>query len=169
MPDGRGDFYFDTVALSNFSLVDRFDLLIARYGQRMRITSEVLDEVLEGVVTGHVSLAAVETALASARISSAESLSTSERDSYRELLRILSPGESSCIVCAKFRQGIVVSDDRTARECCKEHEVAFTGTIGILKAMCLDEMLSAHEADEILHAMIHSGYYSPVQRISDIL
>lgn len=169
MPDGRGDYYFDTVALSNFALVDRFHLLIARYGQRMRITSEVLDEVLDGIVTGHSSLAAVEAALASGRIGSAESLSTSERDAYRKLLRILSPGESSCIVCAKFRQGVVVSDDRTARECCKEHEVVFTGTIGILKAMYLDETLSAGEADDVLHAMIHAGYYSPVQRISDII
>ena len=33
-------------------------------------------------------------------------------------------------------RGLVVTDDRAARNCCSERGVDFTGTIGILKACC---------------------------------
>ena len=47
--------------------------------------------------------------------------------------------------------------------------VVGAGTIGILRACCIDGMLSRDEADDILGAMLDAGYYAPVQRISDLL
>jgi len=47
--------------------------------------------------------------------------------------------------------------------------VAFTGTIGILVATVRDGIMSADAADEVLHAMVETGFYSPVSRISDLL
>ena len=38
-----------------------------------------------------------------------------------------------------------------------------------LNAFALTLMLQPAEADDLLHSMIDAGYYSPVQRISDIL
>ena len=90
-----------------------------------------------------------------------------ERQIYRELLRILAPGEAACIACAKGRGGVVATDDRVARNCCLERGIRFTGTLGILKACCVDRTLSPEAADTLLLAMIKAGYHFPVHRISD--
>jgi predicted nucleic acid-binding protein len=169
MPERRCDYFFDTVTLSNFALVRRLDLLTSRYGRRLCVTRQVLDEAIDGIVAGYAALAAVEEAVAGGAFTSAEPLSPDERDTYRQLLRVLAPGEASCIACAKGRRGIVVTDDRAARECCNERGVGFTGTVGILKACCLEGALSPGEADTILASMIDAGYHSSVQRISDLV
>jgi len=59
--------------------------------------------------------------------------------------------------------------DERARQCCNELDIPFTGTIGILKACCIDATRSPEEADAILQSMINTGYYSSVQNISDLL
>jgi predicted nucleic acid-binding protein len=169
MTEDRGDLFFDTVTLSNFALAGRLDLLIRRYGPRARVTPEVLDEVLEGIVVGYDALKDIEAAVEKRSLGSTGTLSAEERGIYRELLRVLAPGEASCIACAKARGGIVVTDDRTARACSRDHGVAFTGTVGILKASCLEGTLAPDEADAILQAMVDAGYFSPVRRISDLL
>ena len=170
MPEPKpGRWFFDTVTLSNFALAGRLDLLISRYGCRAHVTAEVLDEVTDGVAAGHAALSSIEAAVAADRFTSAKPLSSKERETYRDLLRILSPGEAACIACAKTRGGTVVTDDRTARDLCAGRGVGCTGTIGILKACVLDGMLSAAEADAVLDAMIAAGYRSPVQKISGIV
>lgn len=97
-----------------------------------------------------------------------ELASASERQTYRDLLHMFGPGEASCIACAASRGGTAVTDDRTARQSCGEHNIPVTGTIGILQACRADGVISTEEADGILSAMMDAGYYSPVQRISDL-
>lgn len=170
MPKRKLLYCFDTVVLSNFAFAGRLDVLAARYGKQLAVTREVLDEVTDGVVAGYVQLRAIETAVADGKFGNVNQISASaERDTYRELLRVLAPGEASCIALAKTCGGIVVTDDKTARECCLERGVKFTGTIGILKACCIDMVLSEDEADAILESMIDAGYYSPVKRIGDLM
>lgn len=162
--------FFDTVTLSNFALAGRLDLLLDRTGKRLHVTDEVLDEVTEGVVAGYAALREIERAVIEGKFSRAAPLaSMDERDTYRELLRVLAPGEASCIACAKTRGGVVMTDDKTARECCLERRVAVTGTIGILKASCVDGTIRADEADAVLQDMVAAGYHSPVRRISDLV
>jgi predicted nucleic acid-binding protein len=169
MPEPARDYYFDTVTLSNFALVHRLDLLVARYGRRLRVTQEVLGEVIDGIVSGYSGLAAIEAAVNDGDFGSAEPLSTGERRAFQRLLRALAPGEASCIVCAKARKGVVATDDRLARDCCAAEGVPFTGTIGILKACCAAGTLAPQAADDLLQAMIAAGYHAPVSRISGLL
>ena len=170
MPKNEGNYFFDTVTLSNYALVGRFDLLVGRYGKRAVLTPEVLDEATDGVVTGYGALSAIERAVDDGAVGlSGPLVSTAGRRTYRELLRNLAPGEASCIAHAGEHGGIVVTDDHTARHCCRDRNVPATGTIGILKACCIDGALSPREADGILEAMIDAGYYSPVQRISSLI
>lgn len=162
-------YFFDTVTLSNFVLAGRLDLLVLRYGQRLHITPEVRDEVTDGVLAGYGGLSQVDDALVDGRFTSAAALSSAgERTIYRELLRALGPGEASCLACAVTRGGVVVTDDRTARDCCHDRDIIVTGTIGILKALSRDGVLSLPEADALLASMIEAGYHSPVRRISDL-
>ncbi|MDP6523330.1 MAG: hypothetical protein QGH15_03825 [Kiritimatiellia bacterium] len=170
MPDRKSDYVFDTVSLSNFAMAGRLDLLVSRYGKLLKITREVLDEITDGVVAGYPQLHEVEELVSSNKFGVAKQRSSgAERDTYRELLRILGSGEASCIAYAKSCGAIVVTDDRTARECCIERNVKCTGTIGILKACCLSGGLSLDDADKALAFMINVGYYAPVQRISDLM
>ena len=169
MADDDAVLFFDTVTLSNFALAGHLDLLIARYGVRACVTLEVLDEVTDGIVAGFAALADIEAAVSETRLGSARTLTDDEREQYRELLRILGPGEASCIACAEARGGVVVTDDRTARSCCAERGLSCTGTVGILKACAVDGTLSPDEADAALQAMIDAGYYSPVTAISGLL
>lgn len=155
--------------LFNFALTGRLNILADRYGRRGWVTPEVLNEVTHGIVSGYAELRAIESAIENRRLSVAGALKRAERQTYRELLRSLGSGEASCIAHAKSHGGTVVTDDRAARGCCAERAVPFTGTIGILKACCLDGTLPAEDADAALQSMIDAGYFSPVRRISDLL
>jgi predicted nucleic acid-binding protein len=169
MPERKGVLFFDTVTLSNFALAGFLSVLITRYGRRVRVTHEVFDEIMDGIVSGYSALTEVEALIQSGQFSQAGPLTRREREIFRELLRTLAPGEAACIACAKEREGVVVTDDRAARNCCIEQNVRFTGTIGILKACCRDRVLLPEKADAILQAMIEAGYHSPVRRISDLI
>lgn len=169
VPDPGSFYYFDTVTLSNFALSGRLDLLIARFGRRAMITPQVQDEIADGVVAGYSELREVEVAVAGGEFTVAEGFTAEEREIFRERLRTLSPGEASCVTLAQTRGGFVATDDRTARNCCFDNGVPFTGTIGILKACALDGALSLQEADDVLRAMTRARYHSPVRRISAIV
>jgi len=135
----------------------------------MCVTHEVFDEIMDGIVSGYSALTEVEAVIQSGQVSQSGPLSRGERQIFRELLRTLAPGEAACIACAKERGGVVVTDDRAARNCCVERNVSFTGTIGILKACCRDRVFPPEKADAILQAMIDAGYHAPVRRISDLI
>ncbi len=169
MPESGARSYLDTVTLSNFALSGRIDVLVARYGRRAIVPQQVLDEIADGIVTGYSDLRGVEAAVANGEFSSAEGFSAEEREFYRNLLRTLSPGEASCVTLARTRGGVVVTDDRTARNRCFDDGVPVTGTIGILKACVLDGILSPREADDALRAMTAAGYYSAVSSISAVV
>lgn len=169
MPDTGPNLYVDTVTLSNFALSGHLDLLLARYGRRICIVPEVLDEINDGIVSGYSALSDVEDAVSGNRFTLTGALKPAERRMYRELLRTLASGEAACIACAAARGGIVATDDRAARACCAGRKVIFTGTVGILKACCRDGALSPQEADRILDSMIGAGYHSPVLRISGLV
>lgn len=167
MPD-RLYLFFDTVSLSNFALTDSISLLVQRYGSRLLVTDEVLDEIAAGIACGYTSLNEIEK-LVDKKIFSHVVLDSAERQIFQQLLRPLGSGEASCIAAATYRNGIVATDDRAARATCTEREIPVTGTIGILKASCQEKLISIYEADDLLHRMEFQGFYSPVKRISDIL
>lgn len=169
MPERKWVYIFDAVVLSNFALVKRLDLLIKRYGKEIVVTREVLDEIIAGVVAGHRELSVIEDKTVSGRFRMPKSFAGKRaRDTYRELLRILGPGEASCIAYAESVDGVVVTDDKVARGCCADRGLKYTGTIGVLKVCCIKELITLDEADDILAGMISAGYYSPVDRISGI-
>ena len=70
---------------------------------------------------------------------------------------------------AHFRNGLLVTDDRSARAQARRLGVAVTGTIGILIRLVRDDHLTLDTADELLGAMITAGFRSPVLRLDDAL
>lgn len=163
-------YYFDTVTLSNFALSHSMDLLVARYGRNLFVTHEVRDEIAEGIICGGSALQIVEELLFSGSISLALPIEDVRvRQCYLQQLKTLSAGEASCIVCANYRGGVVVTDDLAARKHCHDKDISVTGTIGILRRLCLDSIISAPQADEILAAMIAAGFYSPIKSFRDFV
>jgi len=161
--------YFDTVTLSNFALCDEFRLLVDRYGTSLCLTEQVRVELAEGLSAGYIKLGSIEAEITHANITVAVTMSPAEASFYRDLIPMLGSGEASCITMAQHRGGIVVTDDLLARRTCSLHRVQVTGTIGILKAMCLGRHISVDAADALLAGMVIQGFHSPVRRISDLL
>ena len=159
--------YFDTVSLCNF-LFSRADLLLKlRYHKRGFITWEVYDEICAGFVK-YPALQRLEILLNDKTLTLV-SLSDQARQLYSNLIIQLGRGEASCLAMAKVSDGIVVTDDRSARQQCNHSHIQFTGTIGILKACVRDGAIELNQADIYLHEMIKQGFYSPVQSISEII
>ena len=158
---------FDTVSLGNFLLADAADLLVRRYRGRMRATSQVLDELIAGSRT-RPALRAVDSLVAKRAMAQVD-LGVREHGQYAALIAGLGRGEASCIAVARSRRWTVVTDDRAARAHCEQLKLAYTGTIGILRAACLDRQLQPADADRMLALMVAAGYYSPVSRISLLL
>lgn len=162
--------FFDTVVLSNFAFVQGgIAFLKERYRGRGKITLQVLEEVAKAIYAGLSDLEQIESDLLQKNGFEKTSLTTKEQTPYLHLLRNLGDGEASCIAAAFERNAIVVTDDRMARNFCKERNIAVTGTLGILKASYIDGSLQIDDADRMLAQMIACGFYSPVQKISDTL
>lgn len=168
MPDARALYFFDSVVLSNFALSDCIALIVNRYGKRAVLTSEVLDEIAQGIAAGYTPLHAIVDRITNDELGTAV-LEKTERLQYTALLKTLGSGEASCIACASTRGGVVVTDDKAARQCAAENGVPVTGTLGILRRLALDDVITVQEADDILSEMIRQGFYSPLQRISDLV
>lgn len=159
--------YFDTVSLCNF-LFSRADALLkTRYHKRGFITWEVYGEICAGFVK-YPALQKLEILLSDKTLTLV-SLSDQARQLYSNLIVHLGKGEASCLALAKVYNGIVVTDDRSARQQCNHSHIPFTGTIGILKACVIDGAIDLNQADIYLDRMIRKGFYSPVRSISEII
>lgn len=157
----------DTVVLSNFALAGAIEVLAQRYGKSLICTHEVLAEIAEGISSGYTALEAVVSYVADGTFSTTE-MNHDQRRIFIQLLSQLGPGEASCIAVA-VTAGTVATDDRAARMCCIERQILCTGTVGILKASCLNKTLVPATADTLLETMVANGFYSPVNRITDVL
>lgn len=165
MPEKK--WIFDTVVLSNFLLSDSAFLIKKRYHGRAIITPGVLDELSSGFAE-YPDLRTIQ-GLIRQKIIILELLNVSEYEELSGLLNHLGKGEASCIVLARKKNSVVVTDERAARFQCAQMNIKHSGTIGILKASCLERLIDPEEADQILHRMISQGFYSPVRNISDIV
>ncbi|MFA6293407.1 MAG: hypothetical protein WC637_16600 [Victivallales bacterium] len=165
MPDT--EYIFDTVSISNFALAGALDLIVRRYFGNMFVTSEVHDEILEGIAGGHWKLEEIETLLDRGAVKLIH-LDRKEHELYKIHLTSLGRGKASCISVAFHRKMVFASDDRAARLAAREIKIRITGTVGILKAAVSSGQLLLSQADDILAKMIAEGFYSPVNSISQI-
>jgi predicted nucleic acid-binding protein len=165
MPEKK--WFFDTVVLSNFLFADAILLLQERYRKRGIITREVYNKISSGFAQ-YPKLKDVEKLLddKSFRL---VSLSTKARKFYLELILHLGKGEASCLASATVSSGVVVTDDRAARQQCSTMDMPVTGTVGVLKASVMAGQTDLTQADAYLKTMIKAGFYSPVRSISEII
>lgn len=164
----KPEIFADTVVLSNFVFGGLFENLLQRYGEHLRITTQVLDEIESGIAVGYTELEIIHEAVKNNRLKTIP-LDKAEYDFYSSLLANLGRGEASCISCARNRKAVIATDDRAARRVCIKHNIKITGTIGILKSAVTTGMLSIDAAEAALVRMSSAGFYSPIKRLEDII
>jgi predicted nucleic acid-binding protein len=100
-----------------------------------------------------------------------EGLALTEKEASRamELEERLGAGEAACLAVGEARGGLVLTDDRAARKTARLLGVRLSGTLGVLARLVDAGRLSVVEADQLLGAMLRSGYRSPVSSISELL
>lgn len=150
----------DTTVLNNFSQVRRSDLL--RNGIRdLAAPIEVREELAAGERLGRVPacdwswLRLIE-------------LSPDERARADELRGRLEAGEAACIAVVLSRGGLLLTDDRVARQLAVSLNLEVSGTLGILHRLVQREVLTLDEADELLVEMMAQGYRSPFRSLREI-
>jgi predicted nucleic acid-binding protein len=150
----------DNTVLTNYSLVNRADLVIDLWPGIASITPDVLTEYTAGVQAAGLpaniwdclpvlTLTASEIALA---------LGLSHR---------LGAGERSCLAVAISRGALFATDDEDARRHVKRTNIPVVGTVGILIRNIQQNRLSLSDAQSCLDTMISAGYRSPISRLDD--
>jgi len=152
----------DNTVLSNFSAVERPELVRLALGEVAATVEEVYAELQAGIRLGK--LPACDWSWLPVL-----SLSESERATYERLRERLNAGEAACLALAAARGYRVFTDDRDAREIAADMRIPISGTLGLLTRLVDRGFLSLQEADGLLARMISAGYRSPVARLADIM
>jgi predicted nucleic acid-binding protein len=166
---------FDNTVLSNFALVQAFDILRQLYEVRAFICRAVLQEIQAGIdsgwkypwLRGRTRLQVVNQALDEGWLQIPRS-EVNPGDDIGELQLALEygqrfgAGEAEAMAIARTRGWVFASDDGAARRFAKEHSIRLTGTLGILVKATSVGILSLSDADGIHARMIDEGYRSPL-------
>ena len=96
-------------------------------------------------------------------------LTKAEHELSNGLSTILGLGERTCIAAASQRNGLFMTDDRKARQVALDLGIKITGTLGILVVAVERRKIALEEANQLLKAMVESGYRSPVDDLGSLL
>ena len=87
----------------------------------------------------------------------------------RELPRKIHQGEAACLVIARQRNWLFLSDDRAARKIAAAWAIKLSGTLGCLVLAVEKQICSLTQANRYLTQMIEQGYRSSVNDLSALL
>lgn len=153
----------DTTILSNFVLIGREDILNKVFRNNFFTTEEVLKELKRGedrgVIPkgdwGWIKIVKIE--------------SPHENYLFQLFTGFLGKGESSCLSVAISQNFKVLTDDLDARRLSQRRGVPVSGTIGVLVEAVRRGLLSSDEGNAVLSKMIAKGYFSPFERLDELL
>lgn len=166
---------FDNTVLSNFALIQCFDVLQRLYAGRAFIGRSVLQEIQAGIESSWTSpallsrnrLQAVNQAIEEGWLQ----IPIQDIDSRDKMLEIklaleygeqFGAGEAEAMAIARTRDWILATDDGKARRFSQENGIRLTGSLGILIKATQQEIVSLTEADALHARMIDEGYRSPL-------
>ncbi len=166
---------FDNTVLSNFALVQTFDILQKLYVGRAYVGQAVLEEIRAGIESGwqypwlrsRTRLEAVNQAIAAGWLQLPSSQGNSEQESRelqlaQEYRQRFGAGEAESMALAQTRNWVLATDDGAARRLATQLGIRLTGTLGILVKATSLSILSLSDADAIHARMVDVGYRSPL-------
>lgn len=151
----------DNTVLSNFTVIERADLIQLALGADAATTQTVWDELQTGINLGRLptqdwSWLPILTIL------------EVEQPLYHLLNRRLNAGEASCLAIAANRGYRVLTDDQDARELAAVRHIPISGTLGLLLLLADLKIISLDTGDNLLTRMISSGYHSPITSLQEL-
>jgi len=155
----------DATVLSNFAYLDRVSGLQTL--ARPITTPAVRDEITTGAEQ-YPFLANATAALTDTI--PVITLDNASREQYNRLLDDIDRGEAEALAVADCHDGLLVTDDGSARSLAREHAVRFTGSIGVLIELVERDKLDEGTADRLLKLLIdETDYRAPSRELSDYL
>jgi predicted nucleic acid-binding protein len=151
----------DTTVLSNFSQIERPDLLRETFPDLVA-PAVVREELVTGERLRRIPvcdwswLKLID-------------LSAAEQTRAAGLQRHVQAGEAACLAVAEARGGYVLTDDSTARKAAAALGIQVSGTIGVLVRLVQRDHLPLAQADALLADMMSRGYRSPIQSLQELL
>ena len=88
---------------------------------------------------------------------------------FRLFSASLGKGESSCLSLATTRNLKMLTDDLDARRLAQRKGIPVSGTIGVLIAAVRGGIISFDEGNLMLSKMIDKGYFSPFDKLNELL
>ena len=152
----------DNTVLSNFSIVQRPDLVRAAFVEKAGTTEQAFKEMQDGVEIGKVPACDWDWLV---RVT----LTPLEQVQFETFHEYLGEGEASCLAVARERGYRLATDDKDARRLARQLGIPLTGTIGILAILVKQGSIPLVEGDRFLHEMVAAGYRSPLATLEDVL
>lgn len=152
----------DNTVLSNFSTVQRPDLVRAAFVEQVGTTEQAFQEMVEGIAVGKIPACDWDWL---ARVA----VTPGEQVQFEAFCEHLGEGEASCLAVTKERGYRLATDDKDARRLARQLGISLTGTIGILAILVKQDQIALDEGDRFLHEMVTAGYRSPLMTLRDIL
>ncbi len=152
----------DNTVLSNFSTVQRPDLIRAAFVEQVGTTEQAFREMQDGIAIGKIPACDWDWL---ARVA----LTPVEQVQFEALHEYMGMGEASCLAMAREREYRLATDDKDARRLARQLGIPLTGTIGILAIVVKQGLIPLEEGDRLLHEMVAAGYHSPLTTLEDVL
>lgn len=162
-------FIFNTTVFSNFAAVDQLDILRVVF-PRVYIPTAVYAEIQTGLEEGYTFLDSIENQISPFVADGWIQLTTIAEGEEIRLLgtlpRHIHQGEAACLVIARQRQWLFLTDDLAARKIAQAWHIPLSGTLGCLALAVRKQLFTLSQADGLLAQMIAHGYRSPVTDLS---
>ena len=153
----------NTTVLSNFSLVQRSELLRLGSPEEVGTVPQVLEEIQAGMAGGVLPLCDWSW-LPILTLETPEEVRL-----FDQIHQRLGKGEAACLALAITRGLKFLTDDLDARRWSQRAGVPVSGTVGVLTALVHTGTLSLDKGNRLLAEMITHGYYAPIERLDLLL
>jgi len=153
----------DNTVLSNFALIGELNLLQDYSRGKGTTTDYVLAEFERGVKEGIF----INTNLDWLEVLTL--VEYKEKTLFEILSKRLGAGESSCLAIAINRGYDLLSDDMAVRKIAMREGIRLSGSIGVLLELIRIDRISTEKGNTILRGFIKHGYFSPVDKLDELL
>jgi predicted nucleic acid-binding protein len=125
----------NTTVISNFASIGQLDVLRQLFGS-LAISTEVYHEIEVGLEEGYRFYEGIDQVMSpfssGGWIQLTSMTDDQELRSFHEMPDRLHRGESSCLAIARYRNWLLLTDDRNAREEAMRQGIRVSGSIGCL-------------------------------------
>jgi len=161
---------FNTTVLSNFAAIEQLDTLRVLF-QHIYIPTAVYAEIQNGLEEGYTFFEGIENQIYPFVTDGWIQLTTVAEEELRlldTLPRRIHQGEAACLVIARQRQWLFLTDDLAARKIAQKWQIPLSGTLSCLTLAVEKQLFTLPQANNFLTEMIAHGYHSPVIDLSSL-